>query len=208
MVRRTTPSLPQPAVLTAEQIRLGIKRLSARLEELRAFEPTSILDRSNCPELTSLKAAIEDAIVRTFGRDTSDYQLYRNASYFDTGPISMLRGHGIPLGQVHASVARSKNSSMALIEQAIKSLRERLEELGDGAQDSDEADRAELSRKVFIVHGHDEGVKHSVARFISSLDLDPIILHEQPNQGRTVIEKVEAEGKVGFAVVLLTPDER
>ena len=81
MVRRTTPSLPQPAVLTAEQIRLGIKRLSARLEELRAFEPTSILDRSNCPELTSLKAAIEDAIVRTFGRDTSDYQLYRNASF-------------------------------------------------------------------------------------------------------------------------------
>ena len=35
----------------------------------------------------------------------------------------------------------------------------------------------------------------------------PIILHEQPNQGRTVIEKFEAHSDVSFAVVLLTPDD-
>ncbi len=47
------------------------------------------------------------------------------------------------------------------------------------------------SRKVFLVHGHDSEVKETVARFIEKLGLDPIILHEQPNQGRTVIEKFE-----------------
>ena len=63
------------------------------------------------------------------------------------------------------------------------------------------------SRNVFLVHGHDDAMKESVARFLEKLDLRPIILHEQPNKGRTVIEKFEAHSDVGFAVVLLTPDD-
>ena len=63
------------------------------------------------------------------------------------------------------------------------------------------------SRLVFLVHGHDDAVKESVARFLEKLDLKPVILHEQPNQGKTVIEKFEAHSDVGFAVVLLTPDD-
>jgi|SRR5208283_205531 len=64
-----------------------------------------------------------------------------------------------------------------------------------------------LSRKVFVVHGHDEGARETVARFLEQLGFEPIILHEQANQGRTIIEKVEAHGDVGFAIVLLTPDD-
>lgn len=60
---------------------------------------------------------------------------------------------------------------------------------------------------MFIVHGHDDGARESVARFLEKIGFEPIILHEQANQGRTVIEKVEAHGDVGFAVVLLTPDD-
>ncbi|HXP69804.1 MAG TPA: nucleotide-binding protein [Candidatus Dormibacteraeota bacterium] len=63
------------------------------------------------------------------------------------------------------------------------------------------------SRRVFLVHGHDEAVKLTVARFLERLGLAVIILHEQPNKGRTVIEKFEAHSDVGFAVVLLTPDD-
>lgn len=61
--------------------------------------------------------------------------------------------------------------------------------------------------KVFLVHGQDEEAKAVVARFISSCDLEPIILHEQANGGRTIIEKFEKEADVGFAVILLTPDD-
>jgi len=50
-------------------------------------------------------------------------------------------------------------------------------------------------------------MKQSVARTLSSLDLKPIILHEQANHGRTIIEKFEANSNVGFAVVLLSPDD-
>lgn len=64
-----------------------------------------------------------------------------------------------------------------------------------------------LSNKVFIVHGHDGEARESVARWLSKAGFEPIILHEQANKGRTVIEKVEASSDVGFAVVLLTPDD-
>jgi predicted nucleotide-binding protein len=68
-------------------------------------------------------------------------------------------------------------------------------------------DDQEISRKVFLVHGHDEAVQQTVSKFLNSLNLDVVILHEQPNQGRTIIEKFEKHSDVGFAVVLLTPDD-
>jgi predicted nucleotide-binding protein len=46
-----------------------------------------------------------------------------------------------------------------------------------------------------------------VARFLSNTGFDPVILHEQASRGKTVIEKVEANSDVSFAVVLLTPDD-
>jgi predicted nucleotide-binding protein len=63
------------------------------------------------------------------------------------------------------------------------------------------------SDKIFIVHGHDEEMKQTVARFVEKLDLEPIILSERPNQGRTIIEKFEAHSDVGYAIILLTPDD-
>jgi predicted nucleotide-binding protein len=62
------------------------------------------------------------------------------------------------------------------------------------------------SGKVFIVHGH-AGTEQAVARFLGRLGLEAVILHERPNQGRTIVEKFEAHSDVGFAVVLLTPDD-
>ena len=46
-----------------------------------------------------------------------------------------------------------------------------------------------------------------VARFLKAMDFEPVILHKQANQGGTVIEKFEVHSDVGFAVVLLTPDD-
>jgi len=61
--------------------------------------------------------------------------------------------------------------------------------------------------KVFIVHGHDDGPRESVARFLEKMELHPIILHEQASRGMTIPEKLIAHGDVGFAVVLLTADD-
>lgn len=59
--------------------------------------------------------------------------------------------------------------------------------------------------KVFIVHGHDGEAKQAVARFVEKIGLEAIILHEQANSGKTIIEKIEANSNVGFGIVLYTP---
>lgn len=61
--------------------------------------------------------------------------------------------------------------------------------------------------RVFIVHGHDNEAKESVARFVENLDLDTVVLHEKASKGQTIIEKLERHSTVDFAVVLLTPDD-
>lgn len=62
--------------------------------------------------------------------------------------------------------------------------------------------------RVFVVHGHDAAPKAEVARFIEKLGFDAIVLHERPNRGRALITKFREEAAgVGFAVVLMTPDD-
>ena len=66
----------------------------------------------------------------------------------------------------------------------------------------------ENTNEVFVVHGRDDGAKEAVARFLTKMGLQPIVLKEQPNEGRTIIEKFEYHAlRVGFAIVLLTPDD-
>jgi predicted nucleotide-binding protein len=62
--------------------------------------------------------------------------------------------------------------------------------------------------KVFVVHGHDETALQATARFVEQLKLEAIVLREQPDRGLTIIEKFEhSAAEVGFAIVLLTPDD-
>ncbi len=61
---------------------------------------------------------------------------------------------------------------------------------------------------IFIIHGHDHSTKNILARFITKLGLNPIILHEKANLGRTIIEKFEDHAiNVSYAIALLTPDD-
>jgi len=63
------------------------------------------------------------------------------------------------------------------------------------------------NRKVFIVHGHDEEKKEAVAKFLAKLDLEPVILHEQPSQGINLLEKFAHNSDVSFAIIILTGDD-
>ena len=63
--------------------------------------------------------------------------------------------------------------------------------------------------KVFIVHGHDNETKQEVARFIESIGLETIILHEQASRSMTIIEKIEHYScEANFAIVLYTPCDK
>lgn len=206
MARRPTPITKRPADLSPDQMRSGIERLIKRVDEVRNFDPGGVTEQYDNPELDRLSASIDEALVRTFGAENADFDRYRSASQFDNGPHNY--AYKVDIADVRQSLARSKARNIALLEQATEALKERLAETAPSPQPGQLPGRgnARESRKAFIVHGH-AGAEQAVARFLEQIGFDPIILHEQPNQGRTLIEKFEAHSDVGFAVVLLTDDD-
>lgn len=60
---------------------------------------------------------------------------------------------------------------------------------------------------IFLVHGQNDQAKETVARYLEKLGLKVVVLHEQPNLGRTIIEKFQDYASVRYAVVLLTADD-
>jgi len=62
-------------------------------------------------------------------------------------------------------------------------------------------------RRIFLVHGHGHLVNRSVELFLLGHQMKTIVLNQEPGKGRTIIEKFEQSADVGFAVVVLTPDD-
>jgi predicted nucleotide-binding protein len=69
------------------------------------------------------------------------------------------------------------------------------------------APKTAAQTRVFIVHGHDTNRREAVARLVEKLGFKAVVLADQPDQGRTIIEKFEAHSDVDYAVVLMTPDD-
>lgn len=204
--------------MTTEKFRQGIERLERRIEELDAFDPKSVADGDD-PNLLRIETAISQTLSDVFGQESEDRRLYANAA--DLDPQAQARGYqslgsrlngdgiyqkGTPSFRrdVILSVTAGQARALGLLRQAIDGLKERLE------YDEKRLPLQSVAptKRVFIVHGHDEGAKEMVARFIQQLGLEPIILHEQANKGRTIITKFREEAAdVGFAVVLMTPDD-
>ena len=79
----------------------------------------------------------------------------------------------------------------------------------DAVQPASTPDPSVVGEDIFVVHGHDGATKETVARFLRKLvGREPVILHEQPDRGRTVIEKFEDHAALAAcAIVLLTGDD-
>lgn len=66
---------------------------------------------------------------------------------------------------------------------------------------------APLSKDIFLVHGRDRKSVKELKSMLKEFGLNPIILHEQPSGSRTIVEKLEKYSDVGYAFVILTPDD-
>jgi hypothetical protein len=61
-------------------------------------------------------------------------------------------------------------------------------------------------QSVFIIHGHDDSLITDVKQCVTEIGLSPIVLREQPDAGKTIVEKLELWlGNCKCAVVLYTP---
>jgi predicted nucleotide-binding protein len=72
-------------------------------------------------------------------------------------------------------------------------------------QDEENTKKALNRGQVFIVHGHDALAKTECESFVRQIGYEPIILHKEASQGKTIIEKIEHYSNVGFGIVLYTP---
>lgn len=209
MATRKPPPAPAQANLTVEQMRKGIVRLERLIKEIEDFDAT-ILTKRWGPEQTALETTITGTLASVFGHETVEYRRYAQATGLDNGSVSMHFG-GEPRDGSHEArqyVTEGKVAAVQILRSAIKWLHD---EIGDAADSAPAAVPARVaispSQRIFIVHGHDEGARQTVARFIERIGFEAIILSEQASQGRTIIEKIEAHDDVGFAIVLLTPDD-
>ena len=108
-------------------------------------------------------------------------------------------------------VSRERDSAGALAEQ-LRLLENAIEILEEAPQETVKGGEAASSKppgnKVFVVHGHDEEALTGVKGFLDNAGLESIVLRDEPNRGQTIIEKfLEYSEEVGFAIVLLTPDD-
>jgi predicted nucleotide-binding protein len=94
-----------------------------------------------------------------------------------------------------------------MIQSRIEQLQTEIELTDPAVETVESTATGPSSNRVFVVHGHHHGRKETVARFLEKLGLEPVILHEKPNAGRTLIEKFSDYANVYFAVVLLTADD-
>ncbi len=215
MARKVKLPLSPPLQLTSNELRQAIDRLRRRIVDVEGFDPKTVTDRDNIPELEALSPAIREALVSAFGADTLDYRRFSDASVFDTTSDNDVFAMPDLTAALRNNLARSKERSVKLLNLAVWRLNDRLAELSDKSpqqtaqtpQQSASQPKTEFARRVFIVHGHDEGSREAVARFLERIGFEAIILHEQASQNRTIIEQVEAHADVGFAVVLLTADD-
>jgi predicted nucleotide-binding protein len=68
---------------------------------------------------------------------------------------------------------------------------------------------ADPNAPIFVVHGHDRANLHELVRVIEgATGRKAVVLHEESNDGRTIIERFEHHAtSAAYATVLLTGDD-
>ncbi len=175
-----------------------LKRQQSLIEDLEDKNHDS-------PELYKWKRDTDLAIKKIFGDNHDGHLRFINIQYQRvTSWTEAGRGMSHP-NQYLKGLAEAKTLLQSLIEEIEEYWPD--EDKPTSKIKSAATSTSSNSKEVFIVHGHDEAAKLAVDSFLKKLELKPVILHEKPNEGRTIIEKFEKHSNVGFAVVLMTPDD-
>ena len=187
----------------------AIQRLQRALDAIEDLQQSK--RRSSSPEFKKWQRNTEITIANTFGDNSRHVKDFTVISYSP----SMVAISLFEDSDYHSNDSEYQECYISGLERATSVLESMIEEVEEYWEDdsfieiptSQNQTSSEHMRDVFIIHGRDDGTKETVARFISQLGLNPIILHEQPNQGQTIIEKFERHAEVTFAIALLTPDD-
>lgn len=203
MAKRPTLG-PAPIELrhfTIEEIGRAIAKLQRRIKEVTALDPSLV--SHNDAKVDNVERNIRETVREIYGTNSPEFNDH-GAHRIWHGGFNAMDG----AAQRQAKFAEGIPQTITVLEGLIARLEEKREDLPhDGAPPAILNAPVDGARRLFLVHGHDEATKEAVARYLEKIGLSPVILHEQANQGRTIIEKFEGHAAVDFAVVLLTPDD-
>ena len=176
------------------------ERLQRALDEIPDLKQL----RRNSPEFKKWHRDTEVAIRNTFGESSSHVQDFGAIRYSLSFIVS-----GMPESDFQKAYVGGLSSAAATLESMIDEVEEYWE---DDNQETNSSEAPKIlervnTNQVFVIHGRDHGTRDTVTRFLENLGLEAVILQEQPDQGRTVIEKFEQYALCDFAVALFTPDD-
>lgn len=212
--RRTTKApepLPQTELVVSkeeflskldERIKMGEEILSFQVQTQENFD-------KNKEDFYNWNDYNSEYLKQSFNNQYNEYK----KSYDDAGSWSGFFGLGGPPPspaqklQEFKERVESKVKNLKKLVAKTELLKSAVEPKNIALAQPEEKAKETSSNNIFIVHGHDERTKIDIARTIEKLGLNPIILHEQPNEGRTIIEKFEMHSNVNFAIVLMTCDD-
>jgi len=193
MARRKTD---EPEIPPSINVRDGIELLKKQKEKLQKILDSRPIDKS---QHDAWENTTKDFLIKIFGSKSDNI---RAVIYASGGVLSF----GMRPSEREAYRITQIQNQIKMLESCIEQLETQIELSGKTIEKEKEVLTGN-NNEVFIVHGHNNEIKESVARLITILGLKPIILHEQPNKGRTLIEKFTDYADVGFAIILLTKDD-
>jgi len=197
--QRSPETTPRPSLLVSKEE--APNKITRQIEQGRQLDNVDIRDDDSLQNVRASKTRWVSYTVELLSR-IFDHESIANDFEHTYGTVNYRASF--------PQLVRSLKEEIAKKVTKLESVVERLElipEVNVKPRISPESVASTTSKEIFIVHGRDEAAKESVSRFIERLGLRAIILHEQSNVGRTIIEKFEHHSNVGFAVVLLTPDD-
>lgn len=146
----------------------------------------------------------EELLKQSFNTD----EIAKEYSYWGVGVLALREPSlGEKIADTYKNIDKKIHRLDSISERLeLIPLDEALKDIGQHSKESFEL-KASKSNKVFVVHGWDEISKTSLEVSLHEIGLEPVVLHRQADEGMTIIEKFEKHSDVGYAFILLTPDE-
>lgn len=145
------------------------------------------------PDWVAWTARVSSVTLKLFGEESAVSRI------LDTARAVRIIGNG------EGEFKHAKAHYMGALESALSVLSE--DTFGELLSRRNAIAPHDLTNKVFVVHGHDAVAKNELETLLREMGLEPVVLHRQVDAGKTIIEKFEEHADVGFAFILLTPDE-
>lgn len=201
--------IPRSSTTTIIQRNTIVMDMHKAVEEIQ-----ELIEKAKGPELLSNKRRLsyndngifelqtKYTFERIFGPESSYFKDFENSGtlpdYYDSDKY-----------QIDQKCRKELEGKIIFFQMLIEELKKPAPYSGKTVNAYSEAslEVTQSSNRVFVVHGRNHTIRDHVVDFLKKTGFEPVVIEDQPNQGQTLIEKIERNSDVNYALVLLTGDD-